>query len=320
MPAANQPIISIVTPAYNESGNIRALYARLVAVLDAQGLAWEWIVVDDSSSDATFEIVREIAQRDPRVRGVRFARNFGSHMAMLCGIRFACGECVTILAGDLQDPPEAIPQLVAKWREGARVVWAVRGGRPGEKTRTVLFSRVYWWIMRRVVGMKRLPPGGADFFLLDRVVMDALNGYKEGNVQIMALIAWMGFKEASIVYDKQSRVTGSSGWSMEKKLKLVADSVISFSYMPVRLMSYCGFVTAMIGFGFAMYIVLGALINNRAVSGWPSLMTGVTVFGGMQMLMMGVLGEYIWRALDESRGRPRYIIEGDTSAHPKVNV
>jgi dolichol-phosphate mannosyltransferase len=305
--------ISVITPAYNEAGNLPTLYQRLLLAMDTQNADWEWIIVDDHSSDKTFAVIDKLAQSDERVRGIRFAKNSGSHVSILCGIGHAVGRCAVVMAADLQDPPETIIPMLDKWRDGAKVVWAARAAREGESAGTLAFSRLYYWIMRNIVGIKEMPATGADFFLIDRVVMDALNQYKEGNVQIMALIIWMGFEQESITYDKQARASGSSGWSFEKKIKLVVDSILSFSYLPVRLMSYIGFITALVGFCYAILVVFLAIVGKRVGEGWASLMVVILVMGGMQMLMMGVLGEYIWRTLDESRRRPRYLIEKMTA-------
>jgi dolichol-phosphate mannosyltransferase len=313
-PAA-QVRVSVVTPAYNEARNLPVLYGRLVQVLDALGLAWEWIVVDDHSRDDTFATVAALAQEDPRVHALRLARNSGAHTAMTCGLHHASGACAVVLAADLQDPPETLPQLLAEWDAGAQVVWAVRARREGESASTVGFARLYYWIMRRVVGMQEMPATGADFFLLDRQVLDAFRQFHESNVSILALLTWMGFRQTSIAYDKQARLHGSSGWSLGKKLKLVVDSVASFSYLPIRMMSYFGFAVAAIGFIYAGLVVFNALAGQPA-EGWSSLMVVVLVVGGVQMLMMGVLGEYLWRALDEARRRPKYLVETTSDAVP----
>jgi dolichol-phosphate mannosyltransferase len=305
------PVLSVVTPAYNEAENLPLLYARLTEVLDGLGLDWEWVVVDDRSADGTFDVVSEVAHRDPRVRGVRFARNFGSHTALTCGLHLSRGDCAVVMAADLQDPPETIPRLLERWREGDNVVWAVRGERLGEKASTIAFSRLYYWIMRRIVGLKEIPSTGADFFLVDRRVVDAFRRFNETNTSILALITWMGFRQSAIVYDKQARAHGTSGWSFAKKLKLVVDSVTSFSFFPIRLMSVVGFVTALIGFAYAA-VVLGNALLGHPPQGWSSLMVIVLVVGGMQMLMMGTLGEYLWRTLDASRRRPVYLIDEAT--------
>ncbi len=305
------PLLSVVTPAYNEARNLPLLYERLAQVLDNAGLKWEWIVVDDHSSDETFAVVAEMAKYDPRVHAIRFARNFGAHKAVTCGFNHARGHCAVNIAADLQDPPEILPELLKKWYAGAQVVWAVRARREGEKVSTLGFSRLYYFLMRRVIGMKEIPATGADFFLIDRRVVKALRQFKESNASLMSLITWMGFRQATITYDKQARLHGHSGWSLEKKLKIVLDSITSFSYLPIRLMSYLGFIVALAGFLYAGLVIKNALAGLPP-TGWSSLMVVVLVVGGIQMLMMGVLGEYLWRALDESRRRPRYLVEATT--------
>ena len=303
--------LSVVTPAYNEALNLPLLYDRISAVLTPMDLDWEWIIVDDHSADDTFAVITGIAMRDTHVRAIRFARNFGSHKAILCGLDHAQGDCTIVLAADLQDPPETIPTLLEKWREGAHVVWAARAGRDGEKATTVGLARLYYLLMRHVVGMKEMPSMGADFFLIDRRVADALRRFNESNTSILALITWMGFSQTTVTYDKQARAHGRSGWSMEKKLKLAVDSITSFTYLPIRLISYAGMIVALLGFLYAAVVMANALIG-RPVHGWASLMVVLLVIGGIQMLMMGVLGEYLWRALDEARQRPRYLIEATT--------
>lgn len=310
-PSTVVPLLSVVTPAYNEARNLPVLYERLVQVIGGLGVDWEWIVVDDHSGDDTFAVAAGIAQRDSRVQAVRLARNSGSHTAITCGLHQARGDCAVVLAADLQDPPETLPALLEQWRAGSQVVWAVRARREGERASTVGFARLYYLIMRRLVGMQEMPASGADFFLLDRRVLDAFRQFNESNVSILALLTWMGFRQTSIAYDKQARLHGQSGWSLGKKFKLVVDSVTSFSYLPIRLMSIVGFIVAIIGFLYAGVVVVNALAG-RPPEGWASLMVVVLVVGGIQMLMMGVLGEYLWRALDEARTRPRYLVESTT--------
>jgi dolichol-phosphate mannosyltransferase len=302
------PVLSLVTPAYNEEQNLPVLYQEIRRVLDAIDLTWEWLVVDDHSSDGSFALMSALARSDSRVRAVRFSRNSGSHCAITFGLHHARGECAAILAADMQDPPETLPLLLDAWREGAQVVWAVRDKREGEKTSTVAFARLYYWLMRNVVGIKEMSGTGADFFLLDRVVLNAFREFRESNVSILALITWMGFRQERIPYTKKNRLHGVSGWSFGKKLKLLVDSVTSFTYLPIRLMSYTGFAVAFLGFCYACWVGVNAIVG-KPVEGWTSLMIVVMVIGGMQMLMLGTLGEYLWRALDESRRRPRYLVE-----------
>lgn len=316
-PAAAAPrqrtctLLSIVTPAFNESENLPVLYLRLVRVLDELGIPWEWVIVDDHSRDDTFAVISRLARSDPRVRGLRFARNFGSHTALACGLHHARGACAVVMAADLQDPPETIPALLNEWRQGAHVVWAVRRRREGESAATIGTARIYYWLMRHVAGMKELPSTGADFFLADRKVLEAFREFRESNTSVTALITCLGFRQSRILYDKQARLHGRSGWNLEKKIKLLVDSITSFSYVPVRIMSYVGLLVATLGFLYAGFILVNAAIGKPA-QGWSSLMVVVLVLGGCQILMMGVLGEYLWRALEECRGRPRYLIEEQT--------
>lgn len=307
---AHPALLSVVTPAYNEQHNLPVLYQRLNDALAEQQLQWEWIVIDDHSSDGSFERLRSLAAQDPRVVAVRLARNSGSHAAVNCGLRRAKGDCAVVLAADLQDPPETISALIRKWRDGAQIVWAVRAEREGESLGTRGFARLYYWLMRRIVGFKEMPPTGADFFLADRRVLDILAQFNETNVSLLALLTWMGFRQAKILYTKQARLHGKSGWTLEKKLKLVVDSVTSFSYLPLRFMAYLGFAVAGLGFLYSLFVISNAMLG-APVAGWSSLMVVVLVIGGIQMMMMGMLGEYVWRALDESRRRPRFIIEDE---------
>lgn len=308
--------LSIVTPVFNEAQNILVLHERLSAVLSGLGAPWEWIVVDDHSPDETWAVLRELAAREPRLKAVRLARNSGAHTALACGLQQARGACAVVLAGDLQDPPETIPALLEKWRAGAKIVWAVREEREGESAATKGFARLYYGIMRRFVGISEMPATGADFFLLDRRVIDVLNVFKEANVSLMALLTWMGFKQDRILYVKQARQHGRSGWNMEKKLKLAVDSVTAFTYKPIRFMSYVGFSVALAGFLYALFVVITRLVLNTQVPGYPSLVVAVLVVGGLQMIMLGILGEYVWRALDEARNRPRFIVEDELGIGP----
>jgi dolichol-phosphate mannosyltransferase len=311
-PDGGRRLVSVVTPAFNEADNLPSLYRRLLLVFDSQSLNWEWVVVDDHSGDTTFEVLADLARRDKRVRAVRLARNSGSHAAITCGLHLARGDCAVLMAADLQDPPEVLPKLTGPWLEGAQVVWAVRTHREGEPVATLGLARLYYWLMRRVVGIAEMPATGADFLLMDRRVLEAFRQFGESNASVLALITWMGFRQVAIPYDKQARVHGRSGWSLAKKVKLVVDSVTSFTYLPIRAMSYVGFAVSLAGFAYAGHVLLNRLRGHPA-EGWSSLMVAVLVVGGTQMLMMGVLGEYVWRALDESRRRPRYLIEAVAS-------
>ena len=306
----SKPDISFVSPAYRESKNLPVLYDQIKAVMKGLGRTWEWVIVDDHSPDDTFGVITELARRDERVRGVRLARNYSSHTAITCGLHHARGACAVVLAADLQDPPEIVPEMLIPWERGAQVVWAVRGKRLGEKRRTLFFSRLFYFFVRNFVGMKEMPETGADFFLLDRRAIDGFCQFGETNVHILALITWMGFRQETIVYTKQARLHGESAFNFEKRMQLVLDCVTSFTTRLIRLMGLVGFLVALAGFFLAGRIIWEVFVlETGPPEGYASLMVALLVIGGVQMLMMAVLGEYLWRALDEARKRPRFLIE-----------
>lgn len=303
------PKVSIVVAAYNEEGNLPLFYQRVCA-LDwaALDLEIEIMFVDDHSRDGTRRLLRTLAAQDPRVKVLRLSKNFGSHKAFTAGLEHCTGDAAVILAADLQDPPETIPQLVEKWRAGSKVVWAVRGVREGASLADKLFARFYYGLMRRFAEVQP-PRDGADFLLVDRCVLKALRETSEKNTSILLLIQWMGFPSDHITYAKAARYSGRSNWTFAKKLKLAIDSLVSFSYAPIRLASLMGVLFALSGFSYALIVAARAIWWGSSVQGWPALMCVVLITAGMQLLILGVLGEYIWRTYEESRHRPRYLIE-----------
>ncbi len=303
------PKLSVVVAAYNEEGNLPLLYER-VAALDwtALGLEPEFVFVDDHSRDGTRAYLRALAARDPRVKVLRFAKNFGSHRAFAAGLEHATGDAAVILAADLQDPPETIPQLVEKWRAGAKTVWAVRAEREGVSAADQFFARFYYGLMRRFADVQP-PREGADFLLVDRCVLEQLRASPEKNTSVLLLIQWMGFTQDFISYTKAARHSGRSNWTFGRKLKLAIDSLASFSYAPIRLASLIGVLFAVTGFGYALFVAARAIWWGSPVQGWPALMCVVLIASGVQLVILGILGEYIWRTYDESRHRPRYVVE-----------
>jgi polyisoprenyl-phosphate glycosyltransferase len=298
--------VSIVVPCYNEASNIPVLYERLRKVLDSSGITWEIIAVDDHSRDKTFELLTSLSQRDQRVSIIRLARNVGSHIALMCGLEHSCGGAAVMIAGDLQDPPEIILRLLAKWRDGDQIVWAARSG-DEDRTRTAhLFSRLYRSAMAKI--LDNPTSAGSDLVLIDRIVVDAVTQHREANLSIFAILSWLGFRQGVISYTKEARKVGSSGWTLKKKIKLFIDSVTAFSYFPIRFMSMFGCIVALIGCIYAGVVIIDSFFGSP-VEGWTSLMVVVLTMGGLQMAMLGVLGEYVWRNLDESRRRPRYNIQ-----------
>ncbi|HWR03148.1 MAG TPA: glycosyltransferase family 2 protein [Humidesulfovibrio sp.] len=306
-------MITVVTPAYNEEGNLRALHERLVAALQACGQRYEWLIVDDASTDATFQVATEIAAADPAVRAYRFSRNFGSHAAILCGLEHSSGDIAVVLAADLQDPPEIIPALLDEIGKGASVVWAAREQREGETFLNVMTSKLFYWVISRVLKVDRTPPKGADFFAITRPVIDSLLRIQEPNLNVFMALCWLGYTQASVPYRKQERFSGTSGWSLVKRFKLAIDSFVASSYTPIRFMSATGLLTSVLGLVYAVTIIYNNIFHGGAVQGWPSLMVITLFSAGMVMSMLGVLGEYVWRSLEASRARPLYIVEKSTS-------
>ena len=297
--------LSILTPAFNEAANLPALYERLVETMRAIGGEWEWVVVDDHSGDETFTVIEALALRDARVRGFRLARNSGSHVAIMCGLHQADGDAAVMIAADLQDPPETLATMVGRWRQGAQVVWATRRAQPGDRSHKG-FAALYYWIMRRLVGMKEMPARGADFFLVDRVVLDAFKRFSERNVSVLALITWLGFRQEYVEYEKEPRTAGRSGWTLSRKIKLVVDSIASFSDFPIRVCTYVGLALVAI----AIALLAGSLALLPQLGGGVLFLLFLIVgLAGLQMVALGVVGEYVWRALEESRRRPAYLIE-----------
>ncbi len=301
-------MISIVTPAFNEALNLNALHARIVETMTSLGTDWEWIVVDDHSRDDTFAVVQRLSAADPRVRGVRFARNSGSHAAVACGLHLAAGDAVVMMAADLQDPPETIKTMVDRWNRGAQVVWAVRRTRPGARAHTGC-AAIYYWIVRKVVGLREMPATGVDFFLADRRVVDAFKSFPERATSIFNHLTWMGFRQEQVEYDKQPRAAGASGWTLARKIQLVSDSVTAFSNAPLRWCAYLGAVLIAIGLALA---VAGVVLLPELGGGILLMMAVFIGLSGVQLVALAVVGEYVWSALAEARRRPQYVIEAST--------
>jgi len=298
-------VISILTPAFNEAANLPRLYERLTETMRRVGGEWEWVIVDDHSRDETFTVIEALALRDARVRGFRLARNSGSHVAITCGLHHVDGDAAVMIAADLQDPPETMEQMIARWRLSAQVVWATRRERPGHASHRG-FAALYYWMMRRMAGMEQMPRHGADFFLLDRVVVDAFRRFPERNVSVLALITWLGFRQEFVEYDKQPRTSGQSGWTLARKIKLVIDSITSFSDFPIRICTYLGLSLILVS---VLLLVFAAALLPQLGGGVLFLLSLIVGLGGLQLVAVGVVGEYVWRSLEESRRRPAYLIE-----------
>jgi glycosyltransferase involved in cell wall biosynthesis len=308
--SANKFILSIVVPVYNEEENIHILVDRLNLFRSGiqPNTVIEIILVDDHSSDKTPQLLKEVSLKYDYIKSIRLSKNSGSHVAILAGLSIAKGDCAVFLAGDLQDPPELIDKMLAKWREGNQIVWAVRGRRDGISVFERAFSKVFYFLFNKLSAVK-YPPSGADFALLDRKVYINLLKSSGTKPSLGGLIAWLGYQSAAIEYVKEARRYGKSKWTLSKKINAFSDAFVSFSYVPLRLMSFTGITVAIVGFLYAMLVILIRLLSSTQIPGWTSLMIVVLIMGGTQMLMIGVIGEYLWRTLEESRKRPLFFIE-----------
>jgi dolichol-phosphate mannosyltransferase len=320
---ATRPLITIVVPVFNERDNLRSFHDAASDVLGALGdYDWEFVFVDDGSRDRSFEILQEMGAADPRVRALRFPRNFGSHVAIAAGIDYCRGDAAVIMAADLQDPPPLIREFVGRWRDGFDVVWGARTGRDDGRLRAWGMSMFYRLVRRFAI--PTYPQGGTgSFCLITRPVIDAFRECTERNRLTFGLIAWGGFKETAVPYHRPRRLVGSSSWTIGKMAKSAIDTFVSFSFLPIRAISFLGVVVSGLSFLFGIYVVANKVWFGTRVEGWTSVMLAVLVLGGVQLIMVGVLGEYLWRILDEARARPLYIIErtlGITrpSPHPEA--
>jgi dolichol-phosphate mannosyltransferase len=304
--APRRRLLSVVVPLLNEAENLEAVHARLAEVAATLSCDVEMVFVDDGSSDGSFAKLNELRARDGRVCPIRLARNFGSHGACLAGFARARGDWAVIVAADLQDPPELIQQLVAQAEAGHDVVWA-RRERRDDPASTLFFAGLYNRMMRRIA-LPNWPERGFDFVLVSRRVLDELLSRRESNTSLFGQILWLGFPQTSVAYERVARRAGRSKWTLGKKLKLAIDSFVGFSYVPIRVISLVGLFLAIAGAIYAGFIAVRRLYSGIPVEGWASLMVVVLVLGGVQLLMLGVLGEYLWRTLDQTRGRPPFVV------------
>ncbi len=309
---AATPEISIVVPIFNEAAVLPELQQRLGTMVAASSLDHEIIFVDDGSIDESPAMLLAAADRNPRVRVLRFSRNFGHQAAVTAGIEHARGRAVVVIDADLQDPPEVIPELVAKWREGFDVVSAVRTERPGESALRLFLIKNFYRVLKRIASVDMTPDVG-DFRLLDRRVADALNRLPERNRYVRGLIRWLGFRHAEVGYKRAERFAGETKYPYTKLVRLALDGVTSFSTLPLRLVTYLGFAV----FGLSLLLVLFALVGRLAggatPAGWTSVFVAVAFLAGVQLVATGILGAYVTRIFEEVKARPIYIVASDTA-------
>ncbi len=303
-------LISLVIPCYNEAEGLHTLMLRLDAVVEMlkSEVNVEVIMVDDHSIDGSNVILKQLCADRDYLKFIRLSRNSGSHIAIIAGMKYCKGDAAVFLAADLQDPPELVSEMLVKWRDGYDVIWAVRAERRGVSRISVFFSNMFYRLLNKMTEI-HFPKKGADYALMDRKVIDGLVRSAGSKPSLGALISWLGFMQTEIPYVKEERKFGSTKWTLSKKLNAFADAFVGFSYLPMRFMSFIGFLAAFFGFIYAVIVAVARIVNGKAVEGYASLMVVILIIGGLQMLMLGVLGEYLWRNLEESRKRPLFLIE-----------
>ena len=302
-----KPVFSVIAPIFNELQNIPELYRRVKETLDSTGDSWELVMVDDGSTDGSTDALRQLAKQDSRVRPVIFARNFGHQIAVTAGLDYARGQAVVIIDSDLQDPPEVVLDMIAKWREGYEVVYAVRTEREGESWFKLFTASLFYRLIYRITDVD-IPLDAGDFRLMDRQVVDVLNSMRERFRFLRGMSAWVGFRQIGVPYRRAARMAGETKYPFRKMLRLALNAVTGFSYFPLQLATYLGFVTAGLSILAIPVVAIGRLTGSQAFSGQASTLIAVLFLGGVQLISLGILGEYIGRLYDEAKGRPLYIV------------
>jgi glycosyltransferase involved in cell wall biosynthesis len=304
------PAISVVIPCYNEQEVLPEFHARITAAMEGIGLPFELVYVNDGSRDGTLALMLQAQAADPRVAVVNLSRNFGKEIALTAGLdHAACSDAVVVIDADLQDPPEVIPALVAAWRQGFDVAYAQRSVRHGESWLKRVTAAGFYRVMQRLGGRVQLPQDTGDFRLMSRRSLDALLQLREQHRFMKGLFAWVGFPSVAVPYDRAPRAAGTTKWNWWKLWNLSLEGITSFTVGPLKIASYLGLCIAFISAVYIVQLLLRTLLFGNPVAGYPSLMAAVLFLGGVQMMMLGIIGEYLGRVFNETKGRPLYIVE-----------
>lgn len=304
---AQSPTFTIVGPVYNEAESLEPFVQRVSEVMDQMGEPWELLLVDDGSTDGSTACIQRLAQADPHVRPLIFARNFGHQLAVTAGLDYSRGQAVIIMDTDLQDPPEVIPDLIARWREGYEVVYAVRTEREGETRFKRLTAAIFYRLINRITDVD-IPLDTGDFRLLDRKVVAVLNRMRERHRFPRAMAAWVGFRHVGVPYRRSARHAGETKYPFRKMFRLALNAVTGFSYFPLQLATYFGFAAAGLSALAIPLVIYIRLAGSQELAGQATTLIAVLFLGGVQLISLGILGEYIGRLYDEAKGRPLYIV------------
>lgn len=299
--------LSIVVPVFNEAGNIEKLCSELIPVLERLGVEWELIFCDDGSDDATWKIIDILHKNDARIKGIRFSRNFGHQYALFAGMQHASGKAVITMDGDLQHPPELLPEMLERWRAGDKIVHTVRVYSNEQGVLKRVTSKIFYRLFTFLSGVK-MESGMADFRLLDRQVLDELLKFKEEGLFLRGIVHWVGYQSSKLNFECGQRFSGKGKYNLKKMLKLAWTGITSFSLVPLRLSIIIGVLTSVLAFSEMIYAIYAKIFTDTAVPGWASGVAVVSFLFGILFIMLGVLGEYLGRVLIESRSRPRFLI------------
>lgn len=301
-----QPVYSIVAPVYNEEETLPHFYQRVVKIMEQIGEPFELLLINDGSHDHSYRIMQELHERDPRVRSLDFSRNFGHQIAISAGLDHARGQAVIIIDSDLQDPPEVIPELVTRWKEGAEVVYAQRARRLGESRFKLITASAFYRLIGRITSIQ-IPRDTGDFRLLDRRVVDVLIKMREQHRFMRGLSAWVGFRQEAVLYERHERFAGHTKYPLRKMVRFSLDAITSFSHVPLALATSFGFFLAGLSLLGIIVAVIGRVVFN-VITGQASTLILVLFLGGVQLIFLGIIGEYLGRIYDEVRSRPLYIV------------
>ena len=305
-----KPTISIVVPVYNEEPVLAELYRRVTAVLDGVGEPWELILVNDGSRDRSTEVIAQLHEKDERVKGISFSRNFGFQVAATAGLDHAQGDAIILSDADLQDPPEVYPEMIAKWREGYDVVYGQRKSREGETWFKLITAKIFYRLIHKITSID-IPLDTGDFRLMDRKVVEAIRHMPERNRFLRGLVPWVGYRQIGIEYERHARFAGESKYgSLKQMLPFALDAITSFSYIPLQMATYLGFfIAAISGFAILTVVLVRLFGPETPLVGQATTLVAVLFLGGVQLISLGIIGEYLGRIYDEVKGRPLYLVD-----------
>ncbi|MDI9513897.1 MAG: glycosyltransferase family 2 protein [Clostridiaceae bacterium] len=301
-------VCSVIVPMYNEEAVIHETYRRLTKVMQEHGESYEIVMINDGSRDKTGEIISQLCKQDEHIKMIDFARNFGHQIAITAGMDYAAGDCMVIIDGDLQDPPELIPEMIRIWREGYEVVYGKRISRQGESFFKKFTAKCFYRILKALTDVD-IPVDTGDFRLIDRKVCEALKQLPERNRYVRGLMSWVGFKQKALEFERSERFAGETKYPLKKMIKLALDGIMSFSYRPLKFATYIGSVLSIFSFLYLIAVLIQRVFwPHSTQSGWASLIGVSLFFNGIILMMLGIIGEYIGRIYDEAKGRPLYIV------------